>query len=140
MTTRKIFKKSETPGADYKVIPEEQFNVWSSLNKFMFVEFVEENYAIHEEEKINHARNPIFNFSSSKTLDDSTRHFYEWKRSGVLKEDVSRIMEQGRIAMVECSLQEALKIHSGYHNLNHECNFIYVTPPTTEEMRNRIIR
>ena len=75
-----------------------------------------------------------------KKDDDSDHIYYEWKRSGILKVDVSTILDHGKVALIECSLQDAVKIHQTYHELQHTCNFIYVHPPSVEELRNRLIR
>ena len=45
-TTRTVFHAEESEKVDYKLIDEDQFNVWSSTDKFMFVEFIEEQ--LHE--------------------------------------------------------------------------------------------
>lgn len=58
----------------------------------------------------------------------------------MLKEDVSSIMQHGRVALIECSLQEAAKIHRGYHVTNHPCHYIYLAPPSATELANRLIR
>ena len=42
-TTRTVFHREEAEVADYRIIDEEQFNVWSTADRFMFVEFVEEH-------------------------------------------------------------------------------------------------
>lgn len=55
----------------------------------------------------------IFGRKTQKTVETKFQH--EWKRNAVLKNDVSTIMESGKIAMIECSLTEAMKIHSSYH-------------------------
>lgn len=47
----------------------------------------------------------------------------------------------GKVAMIECSLSDALLIHgSTYHRMNHQCNFIFVSPPSSEELEKRLIR
>jgi len=85
-------------------------------------------------------RNPFLTFSSSDQIeDDSTSHIYEWKRVGVLRSDVDTFQTHGKVAMIECSLQEAIKIH---HNqaFENQFNYIYLRPPSVEELGNRLIR
>jgi guanylate kinase len=80
----------------------------------------------------------LFGRKNQKTHETKFRH--EWKRNGVLKNDVSTIMELGKVALIECSLTEAMKIHSSYHQQCHECNYIFVRPPTSEELEKRLMR
>ena len=85
------------------------------MGKFLFVDFVEENVRLSEMENKQHLRNPILSFSSSEVLDCKS-HLYQRKRTGVMMEDVTKIMEHGRVALIECSLPEAIKIHEGFHD------------------------
>jgi guanylate kinase len=80
----------------------------------------------------------LFGQKTPKTKDTKFQH--EWKRNGVLKNDVSNITEWGKVALIECSLTEAMKIHSTYHQQCHECNYIFVRPPTSEELEMRLMR
>ena len=57
-----------------------------------------------------------------------------------MKNDVSTIMDWGKVALIECSLTDAMKIHSTYHQKIHPCNFIFLSPESSEELERRLIR
>ena len=86
--------------------------------------------------------NPILDlFFGRKQKEETTNKYrHEWKRNGVLKNDVSTITQYGKIALIECSLSDAMTIHSTYHQLCHPCNYIFVRPPSSEELEKRLIR
>lgn len=57
----------------------------------------------------------------------------------VLTEDVLYIKSQYKVALVECSLQEAKKIHLE-GKLGADVNYLFFTPPSAEEMTVRLLR
>jgi guanylate kinase len=66
--------------------------MWYSLGKFMFMEWIEENQVITEQQHKRHFTNSIFKFSASQApSDDCTKHVHQWRRSGVLQEDLGQI-------------------------------------------------
>ena len=142
LTTRTTFGKNEAENIDYKLTTEDEFNVLARQNSFLFIQDIEQNIRSLDIKRRATLTNPILSMLSfGQKKDEETDHiYYEWKRSGVLKNDVSTIMEHGKIALIECSLSDACKIHETYHELQHECNFIFVRPTSVEEMRNRLIR
>ena len=58
--------------------------------------------------------------------------------TGILFEDVQQNLRNNLIPMIECeSLNQAQWIHD--QNII-DCNYIYIQPPSVEELSNRIIR
>jgi guanylate kinase len=142
LTTRTTFGKQEAENIDFKLASEDEFNTLARQDAFLFIQDIEQNIRSLDVKRRATLTNPILSMLSfGQKKDVDTDHiYYEWKRSGVLKNDVSTIMEHGKIALIECSLQDACKIHETYHEMQHECNFVFLRPPSVEELRNRLIR
>lgn len=141
MTTRTIFRKEEVAQLDYKIITDSEFSELSQSNKFLFVQNIEERTSISTQDTKQHIFNPIVAMLTFGRIKSApTESFCVWKKSGVLKNDVSTLMQWGKVALIECDLSDAITIHSTYHLQNHECNFIFLRPPSGEEFENRLIR
>jgi guanylate kinase len=128
---------------DYKPVTESVFSDMAKQNSFLFVQDVEQNVRQLEVSRKQSLTNPILSmltFGQKKEEDETSDFYYEWKRTGVRADEVSTILEHGKVALIECRLQDAIHIHETYHELVHQCNFIYVRPPSVEELRNRLIR
>ena len=62
------------------------------------------------------------------------KRLHGWAFSGVKRQDVSRIIEDHRVALIECELQEAIRLHHSEHSSMLKFNYIYICPPDTEEL------
>lgn len=142
LTTRTVFKRDEAPKVDYRQVDEQEFQKHQGANEFLFVDKTEEYDRVTQKKVTS---NPflqiskmIFHSSEQKTY--ATKSTV--RKSGVLKNDVSKISEHGKVALIECTMQDALLIFSStYHKEpHHQCNFIFLSPPSSAELERRLIR
>jgi hypothetical protein len=78
-----------------------------------------EEYACEDDQKSSyHLLLPILRylpFGQSISSGEKTLHM--WRKSGVLTEDVLAIEDHGRVALIECELQDAFKIQDTFRKL-----------------------
>ena len=91
-----------------------------------------------------HTSNPVLNverWSKAKSTARFRHSSHTWKHSGVLISDVKRIMNHGKVALIECELQEAIRmVHAKEKDEHIKFNYIYMRPQSVEELATRLIR
>ena len=105
---------------------------------------MEEGVIHAHDEKNLHTSNPIMNierWSQAKGSVNVRHSLHTWKHSGVLVSDVQKIKNRHKVALIECELREAIRmIHSKEQAEQLEFNYIYLRPPTVEDLANCLIR
>eukprot|EP00354_Favella_ehrenbergii_P006564 CAMPEP_0170468054 /NCGR_PEP_ID=MMETSP0123-20130129/11383_1 /TAXON_ID=182087 /ORGANISM="Favella ehrenbergii, Strain Fehren 1" /LENGTH=67 /DNA_ID=CAMNT_0010734537 /DNA_START=451 /DNA_END=654 /DNA_ORIENTATION=- len=66
---------------------------------------------------------------------------HTWNNQGVLLSDVNEIYSRHKVALLECELQEAIRmVHQKEAQEHMSFNYIYVRPPDVDELEIRLIR
>ncbi|CDW84318.1 guanylate kinase [Stylonychia lemnae] len=119
-TTKTKFEREEIENVHYRLASQNDFTAWQKEDKLLY---------LTQEQMINTAVQTNYNYGSGVQANAI------W--NGVLFEEASRLRNEFKIGIIETSLDGAKQI---YAKQRLPCNFIYVHPPTTDELAVRLIR
>lgn len=144
-TTRTQFTKTESEGLHYKKVEQETFDEWINDGLLLLRQSIEEGVDHTDEETKKHTSNPVINVDRWQKACGTARYrkhtMHTWKQSGILVSDVQKIINNHKVALIECELQEAIRmLHYREEQERLAINYIYLQPPSVEELECRLIR